>query len=49
MEIIHGLSTFEKPVISEHICIGNPSIAVTDTIFLTKLHKRENQLDRSSP
>jgi len=33
----------------KHICNGNLSIAITDTNFLTKMQKEENQLNRSSP
>jgi hypothetical protein len=35
-------------VFLEHICNGNLSIAITDTNFLTKMQKGENQLNRSS-
>ena len=39
----------QKPVITPHSALEIAILTVADTIFLTKMQKRENQLNRSSP
>jgi hypothetical protein len=49
MENITGFMGIKKPVIPEITTIIIATLSGTDTSFITKMQKGENQLNRSSP
>jgi hypothetical protein len=49
MENITGFMGIKKPVIPQKSTVLPATITVTDTLFLTKMQKEENQLNRFSP
>ena len=48
MEIIHGFSKVEKPVMSVHIWLLYPLFAVTDNNLMTNMLKRENRQNNAT-
>jgi hypothetical protein len=49
MEIMSGFRSIKKPVITEIPTITIATITITDTPFLTKMQKGENQMNRYFP
>jgi hypothetical protein len=49
MENLAGFRSIKKPVITEISTLLLATITVTDTLFLTKMQKRENPIELELP